>query len=254
MPAESSVKPGAYFDVDGTVFKSSVLEKIADVGQAHGLFEKDAFTEAKRTREKWQRHNNEGVYLAYLKMLVGSFVTQIADVSVSDFDKVVEEVNTTHQVRRFQFPLRLMDAVSSTHNIVIISGSPHRAVEAFVCDLPIDIVFGSEFVVKEDTFTGEARSVGDKAALRNRLISAGIVSAEEDLAIGDTMSDAPLLGAVTLPIAFNPSATLSDYSEAFGWHKVLEVKDNITVLQPVENGYVVGSSYDLLSTARSLAK
>lgn len=69
------------------------------------------------------------------------------------------------------------------------------------------------------------------------------------------MGDAPLLDDVDLPIAFNPSSTLANYSRALGWTQVTEVKDNIIVLEQREDTTYSLSSVDhLLATARKLAQ
>lgn len=236
--SETSIKPGAFFDVDGTIFKSSLLEKVVEEGVNEGVFVREAFEKAARIRINWQDDNREGTYLAYIDELVGSFVTSIAGVSVADMEALTNNVIEKHRVRRFRFPRILMERVTEreTHTPVIISGSPDFLVRKFTLPHGTEQVYGSTFDIQYGAFTGSATPVGTKAAVRTRLIEAGLLLDTDDIAIGDTTGGLPILRSVQHPIMFNPSKTLADYGAEFGWPQVLEVKDRITVLE-MDNGF-----------------
>lgn len=82
----TEVKPGAFFDIDGTVFKSSLLEKLVAEGLKQGVFLHEAFAKAYAVKEEWQRNNNEGTYVAYTDLLVGAYVASIAGVRVDKIE------------------------------------------------------------------------------------------------------------------------------------------------------------------------
>lgn len=227
----TEVKPGAFFDIDGTIFKSSLLEKLVTEGIQQMVFTDEAFLRATQIREQWQKSNNEGTYIAYTDSLVGAFVTSIAGVRVGVVDRLVDTVVREHTARRFRFPQSLMRMTGRSHTNVIISGSPQFAVERYVQDLSPHLVFGSQFEVIDGVYTGGAESVSDKARIRQELITRGKILAGNCIAIGDTMSDKSILSAVDVPIMLNPSSTLANYGRQFGWPMVLEQKDNIVVLQ-----------------------
>lgn len=231
MVHSESPKPFAAYDVDGTVFKSSLAEKLVDGGIAHNLFSADAFNDVYANRKRWQENNNEGTYQAYIKRLVGALVTQISGVEVERFNLVVQNIVDQHQVRRFKFPRMLMRALAPTHANIAISGSPRLAVEPFVADLPLSAVYGSEFVIRDGVFTGEAKSVGDKAAILHDLTSQGEVTQPGSVALGDTVGDISALEYAAHPVMFNPSRTLASYGQEFSWDQVLEVKDRILVMR-----------------------
>lgn len=244
----TEVKPGAFFDVDGTIFKSSLLEKLVDEGVGQGIFTHDAFEHALKVKDEWQKSNNEGAYVAYLDLLVGSFVNSITGVSVATMQELTDDVVTNQVIRRFRFPQVLMRMTNRTHTNVVVSGSPEFAVRRYVSDLAPHLIFGSSYEVTDGQYTGRAESVGDKAKIRRELIKNGIILAAKCIAIGDTMSDKSILGEVDVPIMLNPSNTLANYGKSFGWPIVIEQKDNITVLEANENA---DGGYDYKMTSQT---
>ena len=222
-------KPFAAYDLDGTLFKSSVVEKSIPIAVEFGIFNTAAFDDAYTSKENWQKDNNEGTYNAYIKKLVDAFVGQMAGVRVDAFDEVIMELVRSQSVRRYSFTKRLMNFVADTHENILITGSPTILAGPFVQDIPgIKKVYGSTYEVADGKYTGVAQSVGSKAAILANLIQAREVSSNGSIAVGDTVSDIPMLHVADHPIAFNPSHTLAQYGREFGWDKVTEVKDNIT--------------------------
>jgi HAD superfamily phosphoserine phosphatase-like hydrolase len=223
-------KPFAAFDVDGTIFKSSLAEKIVEHGIADGLFAAEPFNKVHDSRRKWQENNTEGIYQAYLKQLVGALVMQMTNVEVEHFDKVTADMIKEHTVRKFRLPKKMIRALAYSHTPIVISGSPDVLVRPFVADLNIAAVYGSTYDVEDGRFTGLAKSVGNKALLLRDLVEQGVVTREGSVAIGDTYGDVPMLEYASKAVMFNGSRTLIDYGEVFGWDKAFEVKDNITIL------------------------
>jgi phosphoserine phosphatase len=125
----------------------------------------------------------------------------------------------------------LMRALAQSHTNIAISGSPRVAVEAFLADLPLTQVYGSEFEIEDDVFTGAARSVGDKAVILRNLTEQGTVTQQGSIALGDTVGDTSALEHADHPVMFNPSRTLANYGQEFGWDQVIEVKDRILVMR-----------------------
>jgi phosphoserine phosphatase len=152
-------------------------------------------------------------------------------VDVHVFDWVVQKMVEDHKVRLYAFPRQLMESVRATHTLVIISGSPDMVVRPFVEQFKADYIFGSTFEQQDGKYTGVAAPVGDKAAILQRLVDEGQGTQEGSLAIGDTMSDRPMLSWVEQPIMFNASRTLTEHGKELGWLRVNEVKDCIAALQ-----------------------
>lgn len=240
-------KPFAAFDVDGTIFKSSLAEKVVEGCIEEGVFLSEPFEAVYANKRRWQIDNNEGLYQAYLHRLVGTFVEQIAGVEVERFDQVTEKMLQQQAVRKFGFPRMLMRRLQASHFLLAISGSPNILVEPFLRDLDVSTTFGSEFQVEDGRFTGEASSVGDKAVLLRGLVERGDALREGSVAMGDTISDVPMLDFADVPLMFNASRTLTGYGSEFGWPRINEVKDQFTVLgwDDVAGNYTERSPEDL---------
>jgi len=227
----SEVKPFAAFDVDGTIFKSSLLEKVVTESIAAGIFPADPFNTAFANKKRWQRNNNEGVYQAYLHRLVETFTQQILGVPVESFTKVTNSMVAKNQDRMMAFPRKLIRELRASHYIMALSGSPQILVESFLAELGFDASYGTQFEIENERFTGEFKSIGNKALVLAGLAEQGVVSRTRSVAIGDTVSDISMLDYATNPIMFNATRTLTHFGKEFGWTKVIEVKDQITVLR-----------------------
>jgi phosphoserine phosphatase len=246
-------KPFAAFDVDGTIFKSSLAEKVIDGCIDAGMFKAESFNKVFENKRRWQRSNNEGVYQAYLHRLVGSFVIELAGVDVEQFNEVTASMIEHHTVRKFAFPRQLMTALQTSHHLLAISGSPNILVQPFLHDLDVQTTFGSTFAVEDGKFTGEAQTVGDKATLLRELVAKGEITQLGSVAIGDTFSDISMLKYAATPIAFNASRTLTNYAKEFNWLRVNEVKDQITALEwdDLSKQYIEQDSERIIDSLRA---
>lgn len=224
-------RPFFALDVDGTIFKSSLAEKIVEHGIAEGLFDAESFHEVYENRQRWQEDNTEDIYQAYLKQLVGVLVVQMTGVEVERFDAVTASMLKKHDDRKFRLPRIMIEALRDTHTTIVISGSPEVLVRPFVADLHVDQVYGSTYEIENGRFTGEAKSVVKKGDLLRGLVQEGIISQQGSVAMGDTVGDVPMLDYADHPVMFNASETLTRYGEGQGWDKAFEVKDNITILR-----------------------
>lgn len=240
-------KPFFALDVDGTVFKSGLVEKVVESCIDTRLFKADSFNEAYSNKQRWQEHNTEGAYLAYLDRLVATFVLEITGVKVEKFQQITDNMVEQQRVRRFIFPRNLLRRLKDSHHSVAISGSPSILVQPFLADLDVDTICGSEYHIENGRFTGVAASVGDKALILKKMEDEHLISRENSVAIGDTVSDKSMLMHAAHPVMFNPSRTLTDYGRVSGWPRVIETKDQVTVLrQGALGGAYVESDMDRL--------
>ncbi len=224
-------KPFAAFDVDGTIFKSSLAEIVIDACIADGLFAARPFNKVFAYKRRWQLHNTEATYQKYLHYLVETLVTEMAGIDTKWFGKVTKAMIAQHAVRKFGFPRQLIDTVRTSHYLIAISGSPEVLVRPFLEELKLDAIYGSYYEAVDGRFTGTATPVENKAALLRRLVADKTVLREGSLAVGDTIGDAPMLAYADKAIMFNASLTLTNHGRKLKWARVNEVKDQITVLQ-----------------------
>jgi len=237
-------KPFAAFDVDGTIFKSSLVEKIVEHCIADGIFDPEPFNDVYESQRRNHWKNTEGGYEAYLQKLVSAFVTQIAGVEVERFEATAQKMIREQTVRKFAFPRRLIEAVQDSHFVVAISGSPEMLVRPFLEDIHIETPYGSTYDMQDGVFAGDGRPVGDKTSILWGLIHEGFAVREDSIAVGDTLRDATMLRFSRYPVMFRPNAALRDYGREFGWPMVDEIHDRISVWSPIG----VGGAYRELGT------
>ena len=81
----------AFFDVDGTIFRNSLLIEHFKLLIKNGYLSKDAWTSSvEKNFENWS--NREGDYDTYLEDLVNKYVEGIKNISEEVVNKIAEEV------------------------------------------------------------------------------------------------------------------------------------------------------------------
>lgn len=223
----------AFFDIDGTVFRSSLFIEIAEACIAEGVFPKEA--QAKYEKEYIAWLNREGTYEAYINAVVASFMEHIRGVYYGDFADigrmVVEEQGrqTYRYTRDF-----IQDLRGQGYFIVAISQSPKTILDEFCAGYGFDKVYGRLYELgPRDLFTGVVTNVDfitDKSQVVKRVLETEDVTLEDSIGVGDTEGDIPLLESVEMPICFNPNQTLYTYAQQHSWPVVVERKDVIYTL------------------------
>jgi HAD superfamily hydrolase (TIGR01490 family) len=223
-------KKVAFFDIDGTVFRSSLLIELVDA-----LIQKDIFpqsVEAMYAPERAAWRNREGSYEAYIDAVVRAFIHNIKGVhygALADVGRAVVERNERH-VYRYTRDL-LVELKKKDYLLVAISQSPKTILDEFCTSYGFDKVYGRMYEIgPHDCFTGtvvDEHLIANKANIVRRVAEREGVSLDTALAVGDTDGDIPLLELVGNPICFNPNKILYGHAVRMGWKVVVERKDVI---------------------------
>ncbi len=223
-------KKVAVFDVDGTIFRSSLLIELVET-----LIERDVFPVAiratyKRAYEEW--FNREGSYDAYIKAVVDAFMKHIKGVSYGDFDEAVKLVVSRNQHRVYRFTRDLAEKLKKRgYYLLAISHSPKGVAELFCKKLGFDKVYGIFYELgPTDRFTGrviDEHLILNKGAVFKRAVQKENLTLSGSIAVGDTESDLPLFEMVEKPICFNPNSRLYKHAKRNNWKIVVERKDVI---------------------------
>jgi HAD superfamily hydrolase (TIGR01490 family) len=218
----------AFFDIDGTVFRSSLLVELTHALCAQGVFPPAAMAEFRAEEEAWQ--NREGTYDEYITALIGAFLRHLRGVHYGDFADVGKAVVTENSKRVYRYTRDLLSELKAhDYTVVAISQSPKAILDEFCAGYGFDKVYGRIYELgPQDRFTGrvlDEELIADKAKIVERVVEKGGYDLSLSLAVGDTDGDIPLLGSVEQPICFNPNRRLYDYARAAGWPIVVERKD-----------------------------
>jgi len=232
MPSrETNKKPRvAVFDIDGTIFRSSLLIEVTDALIIKGVFPKSVSRTYARAKENWL--NRRADYDRYILAVIRAFDTHIRGVHYKVFKKIAREVVDTHEDRVYRYTRDLVKSLKrKKYFLLAISHSPKDIVDEFARRLGFDKVYGRLIEMNSNgTFTGKTllsdlilnkAKVVQRAVLKERLTLAGSVG------VGDTESDIPLLTMVERPICFNPNGKLYRYAKRRGWKIIVERKDVI---------------------------
>jgi HAD superfamily hydrolase (TIGR01490 family) len=221
----------AFFDIDGTLFRSSLLIELVDALVTAEVFLPEVRHGYAGARQAWL--NREGTYDAYIQAVIESFLQHLRGVHYGQFADVAKQVVLRHHKRVYQYTRDLIvDLKKDGYFVIAISQSPKTVLDAFCKDYGFDKVYGRIYEIgPQDCFTGEVMDehlIENKATIVKRVFERHPdLTAEGSVAVGDTDGDIPLLESVTHPICFNPNQTLYNEAKRRGWEIVVERKDVI---------------------------
>lgn len=223
----------AFFDIDGTVFRSSLLVELVE-----GLIRADIFPLSAReaylpSHTSWR--NREGSYDVYINNVVQTFLTHIQGVHYGDLADIGRTVVEEQSKRVYRYTRDLIrDLKSQEYYIVAISQSPKTILDEFCASYGFDKVYGRIYEIgPRDCFTGKVAGeelIQNKANIVDRVMEHLGCTLEGSIGVGDTDGDIPLLLKVETPICFNPNMKLYEYAQGRNWTVVVERKDVVYTL------------------------
>ena len=221
----------AIFDIDGTIFRSSLLTELVSRFVEGGIFKAAAKKEIEVAYLAWR--NRKGNYENYINAVIRVHLKYLPGVSAAAAERIAGQIITREKDRVYRFTRDLLLRLAKQgYYLIAISGSPDYIVKKFTTNFGFDAAFGAVFEVKRGRFTGRVlkdNSWHDKSiVLRQFLAEKGIAANfKKSLAVGDTPSDIPILKLVGTPIAFNPNHELAERARREKWRIVVERKDVI---------------------------
>lgn len=224
-------QPVAFFDVDGTIFRSSLLIELVDALVHDGIFPPEAQDIYRAEYQNWR--NREGTYDEYIQSVIEAYLTYIKGVHYGEFADVGKKVVARHSKRVYRYTRDLISELKGKgYYIVAISQSPKTVLDAFCKQYGFDKVYGRMYEIgPQDRFTGNVTDehlIENKANIVKRVFEHNPdLTRAGSIAVGDTDGDIPLLESVETAICFNPNETLYTYGKRMNWKVVVERKDVI---------------------------
>ncbi len=221
----------AFFDIDGTVFRSSLLIELVESLIKAGHFPAESKEEFREVFEAWW--NREGDYEAYIEAVVKTFRAHLQGVHYGDMADVGRQVVAVQRRRVYRYTRDLIkDLKADGYYIIAISQSPKTVLDDFCTQYGFDKVYGRLYEIgPQDCFTGavvDEHLITNKANIVKRVLEHNPnLTLKDSVAVGDTEGDIPLLEQVEHPICFNPNQTLYAHAKRMKWEVVVERKDVI---------------------------
>lgn len=224
------MKPVAIFDVDGTIFRSSLIVELVEALIDRELLPATSRKKYERERQMWVERKGE--YEHYIDAVVQTFMHDIKGVSYADFAETSERVVERHKHRVYRHTRDLIKGLRKDgYYLLAISQSPKTILEQFCKQLGFHKVYGRIYELgPESQFTGrmiDEHLIANKANIVRRAVEKEKLTLEGSVGVGDTEGDIPFLELVERPIAFNPNQKLYRHAKRMGWEIVVERKDVI---------------------------
>ncbi|MEI6221510.1 MAG: HAD family phosphatase [bacterium] len=222
----------AIFDIDGTLFRSSLgVELIYELVEQQ-IFPKEAQNEIDQDYKAWI--NRQGQYEKFISQVVDVYQKHITGCKKIDVEKVSRYIVEIHKQRVYRYTRDLIKDLHEKGFILItISGSPMEIVKAFNEYWHFEHCIGTTFETTNGYYTGDIllEPAKDKQTILKQYCEQHNFPLFGSVGIGDTESDASFLELVDQPIAFNPNSNLKKIAEQKGWKIIVERKDVIYEIQ-----------------------
>ncbi|KKW19834.1 MAG: hypothetical protein UY63_C0005G0017 [Parcubacteria group bacterium GW2011_GWA2_51_10] len=218
----------AVFDVDGTIFRSSLLIQLVNKLIEKGAIPKDAELVYDRAHIRWL--DREGDYQEYIEAVIKAFRAHLKGLHYGVLADAAEELVEEQWKRTYRYARDLLkDLKSKGYYLLAVSHSPKTVLDKFCPRLGFDKAYGIVYEIgPQECFTGavvEEHLIYNKANILKRAIEKENLTIKNSVGVGDTESDISFLEMVAQPICFNPNSKLYRYAKRMGWKVVVERKD-----------------------------
>jgi HAD superfamily phosphoserine phosphatase-like hydrolase len=223
-------KKVAIFDIDGTIFRSSLLIEIVRALIEEGLFKPGVTQGYAQKYEAWL--NREGSYEDYIDAVVAVFKKNIVGVPYEHFMRVARKTVAVQKNRTYRFTRGLVGQLKKRgYYLLAISHSPKVILDEFCKNFGFSKVYGLIYETdSKKRFDGKVLFLDimlDKSKVLRRAVEKENLTLRGSIGVGDTESDAAFLTLVERPICFNPNKNLYRIAKKSGWEIVVERKDMV---------------------------
>lgn len=225
-----SKRPVAVFDIDGTVFRSSLLIELVDRLILRGVFPEEARREYERAQEEWL--NRKADYEPYIRKVVQAFAMHLKNSLYGDVADAAGEVIEEMHLRTYRYTRDLIaDLKKRGYYLLAVSHSPKFIVDGFAYEMGFHKSYGTFYATgATNRFTGEIEDehiIMNKSTILSRAVEKENLTLTGSVGVGDTESDISMLMMVEKAIAFNPNRALYRHALQHSWDVVVERKDVI---------------------------
>lgn len=201
----------AFFDIDGTLFRDSLLVKHFEILKDNDIIDDKRWNEeVVPYYEKFK--NRKGAYEDYLDKVSIAYQEGIQGVSEEDLNKYAEIVLDREKDRIYLVTKKAIEKyLEDGYYVFFISGSPEYLVKPFGKLYGATHSIASKYIMKDGKFTGEVLPMWDS---RNKIRSINYLKEKYDLnlkechAYGDTNGDLSMMRSVGHAHIINPTFEL----------------------------------------------
>ncbi len=223
-------RPVAVFDIDGTLFRSSLLVELLKELVAREMFPKSVAKLYEGNEGELQ--NKKGEYGPYMRKLIDAFATHAKGLPYGDIADIAGEIIEANRDRTFHYTRDLVKELKKKgHFLLAISYSPKFMVDGYAYELGFDKSYGVFYEIgAASRFTGEIADehlIMNKGAILTRAMAKNNLTLNGSYGVGSTESDISVLDLTESSIAFNSNRVLYRHAKQKLWELVVEHKDVI---------------------------
>jgi HAD superfamily hydrolase (TIGR01490 family) len=224
----------AIFDIDGTIFRSSLFIELVEELVKQNIFPNSCRKMYIDDYNAWV--NRKGTYEKYISSVIKAFTAHLKGTDYKEFERIGNEVATYHKDKVYRYTRDLVKILKKKgYFLLAISQSPKGMLDAFCKRLGFNKIYGRFYELgPSDKFTGEVvdlHLIANKANIVRRAVSKENLTLKGSIGVGDTEGDIPMLELVENPICFNPNAQLYRIAKLNKWKIIVERKDVIYEIQ-----------------------
>ncbi len=230
----------AVFDIDGTIFRSSLYREIIFELIATNKIPKEMSNIFADHQLEWQMRKSAEAFTEFDNKVVETFLAGLKYMNIDDYKAAAKKVITTKGHFCYYYTKKLARKLKEQgYYLIIISGSFNDVVQDFVKIHNFDLGFGTIYEEGQDKFTGKILREGwhNKEQILQQNLDWNKFTLEDSYAVGDTMGDASLLNLVDHPIAFNPQDQLLKLAKTNHWDIIVERKNSVYKLRYKDGEY-----------------
>lgn len=227
------MRPIAIFDIDGTIFRSSLTIELLKRLVSDKVFSPKIMDKVRKSEKKWL--NRKGHYDDYVHDVVEAYQKTIVGKKKESIVSASRAVIAEQKYRTYRYTKKLLEDIRGKYFTIGISGSPLEVVIEYNKFLKFDKVYGWEFGIDErGRYTDVVLHVPPKykKELIVRFVQNHNLSLEKSIGVGDTESDVGFLELVEKAVCFNPNSILANIARRKNWTVVLERKDLVVEFKP----------------------
>lgn len=219
-PTSLATNAAAFFDVDGTLVRSTIAHYYA-------YFRRSRMMPGVSTLWYWSFVAKCGYYILLDKVnrntLNVVFYRQYRDLPANDIKARAKDCHRYMvQPKIFeQAPSCIEEHREARRRIVFVTGSLDFVMAPLAEELSVDHMIAASLEERDGRFTGSLRTApiaGQEKAHRIRQYADKFqIDLAESFAYGDSIADLPMLEAVGHPHAVNPDKSLAQLAASRGW-------------------------------------
>lgn len=208
------MKIGAFFDIDGTLYRDSLMiEHFKKLLKYEVIDPVLWYSHVEKTYKKWQKRR--GNYEDYMEELAAVYIQCIKNLNKRDTAFLTKQVIELKWDSVYLYTRKRLEYHKKMgHLIFFISGSPDYLVEGMAAKYGVTECVGTVYLTDDnDNFTGEVIRMWDAESKQNSINyfkEKYNLDLSNSYAYGDTNGDFTMLSAVGNGYAINPTKELLD--------------------------------------------